>query len=770
MIAILTEKPSAAKNFAKALGGLDGIYHGEEYRIVNSVGHLFAFPSDPSELVFPSRQRQYKRWSFDNLPWEESDFRWKRVLLPGRQKVLSEIKKGCKDAEEIVIATDNDPSGEGMLIAAEILTALHLEKKPLSRMYFEDESPKSIQKAFRDRKAIPSLQENTEYIKADYRSRWDYLSMQFTRIATLCSPDNTLLRNGRLKSFMNILVGDGLEEYSSYKPSSVLENAFQDEMGVWYTKKENERYPTAEEVPMDGLHPSNVVEDGTKRKSVPPPKLLDLAGLSAILAQKGYKASYVLALYQKMYEDSVVSYPRTEDAGISAEQFRELLGNIDEIAQLVGVDPGLLTHRSMRSTHVGTGFTHGANRPGPSVPSSLRDLDKEYGKGAALIYETLALNTLAMFCEDQILEITSGHVEDFPDYKGSVTNCLSIGFKAIWDTDPEEFSEKKLGTTASPAVREIKSKRPPQPTMKWLMKQLEKYNVGTGATRTSIYADITYDKKWPLLNEEKGKLTLTQLGRHNYNLLKGTNIGSPHLTEQLQTEMKAIGDGKISGADVEKLLQNMKKYVMEDMKTMQKNGNVGNTAQHFEEDQQTPYTCPVCGSPIIRKWWGYDCAARKDGNCGFSIGDEVLEVHIPQEQQVNLITQGATDMIYGFVSKKGTKFNAKLVVDKEQHGTKFEYEPYQSQVIPGLLCPICGGPIHKTSFGLGCSNYRTTGCKFTVSGKLKGKKLTETQMVNLAKGGWVMIKGMTSNKGSKFDAKVRIEVNNGETSLKFSFD
>ena len=39
-VGILCEKPSAARNFAKALGGMRGTYNGEQYVITNTVGHL----------------------------------------------------------------------------------------------------------------------------------------------------------------------------------------------------------------------------------------------------------------------------------------------------------------------------------------------------------------------------------------------------------------------------------------------------------------------------------------------------------------------------------------------------------------------------------------------------------------------------------------------------------------------------------------------------------------------------------------------------------
>ena len=57
MVGILTEKPSAAKNFSKALGGMEGFFNGENYVIVNSRGHQFGYkmpefqvPKDLSKL------------------------------------------------------------------------------------------------------------------------------------------------------------------------------------------------------------------------------------------------------------------------------------------------------------------------------------------------------------------------------------------------------------------------------------------------------------------------------------------------------------------------------------------------------------------------------------------------------------------------------------------------------------------------------------------------------------------------------------------------
>ncbi|WP_449260696.1 hypothetical protein, partial [Escherichia coli] len=79
-----------------------------------------------------------------------------------------------------------------------------------------------------------------------------------------------------------------------------------DENGVIYTDPEEQKYDKASDVPTD-FTDSAVVRDSATMKSTKPPKLIDLAELSARLAPRGMKPKAVLAVYQKMYEAGVVS-------------------------------------------------------------------------------------------------------------------------------------------------------------------------------------------------------------------------------------------------------------------------------------------------------------------------------------------------------------------------------------------------------------------------------------------------------------------------------
>ncbi|EOS60563.1 hypothetical protein C815_01234 [Firmicutes bacterium M10-2] len=585
MIGILTEKASAARNFEKALGGKEGTFNNEEYRITHARGHLYEL-KDPSEQVIEELQKKYKSWNTKNLPWDQKDFGWEKQKTKDADDILKQIKADLKGCDELIIATDDDPSGEGELLAWEIIDGLCLKPKKISRMYFVDESKPSIQKAFVERRALDlDKEKDLDYVKAEFRSKWDYLSMQFTRIATANGDGKSVLRQGRLKSAMVKMVGDQLKKVENYKKEPFYELRFKDENGNMFIKSKAPRFKTPEEVDTH-VESSPVIVDSTTLKKTPPPRLLDLAGLSAQLSTQGLKAKTVLSTYQKMYEDQIVSYPRTEDKTITPEQFQELLPLADQIAHVVGVKPELLTYRKARASHVKAQGAHGANRPGPHVPNSLSEL-KKYGPGAEKIYSLLAKNFLAMLAPNYEYEQQKGHLEKYPDYKATTDIPKFKGWKAVYnnsDQDEEEKTNKKLGKMADPFTFEGFPPKPVSPTMKWLMKQLAKYEVGTGATRTSIYADVTNaNARFPLLVETRGKLSMSEYGNISYQLLPGTNIGNLEMTEQLVKQMQAVGKGQ---ANPNEYLDQMEKLVLEDLAQMKENGSkiVHKTYERNPED------------------------------------------------------------------------------------------------------------------------------------------------------------------------------------------
>lgn len=761
VIGILNEKPSQARNFAKALGGYNGKFNGEDYIIVAARGHLYGFVDDPSKQVSGDLEETYKSWNVENLPWNEKDFLWRYQVKEGANATLQDVHRTLAKCNEIVIATDDDPTGEGELLAWEILSQEKIEANTYSRMFFSDESEKEIQKAFLNRKILGHdlncMYEDPDYRQALFRTKWDYLSMQWTRIASAFSPYGQVPRQGRLKSAMVKIVGDQLDALDKYVKKPYYQVRFKDENGVIYTSEDEIKHQTKEDAPVGNFTKSNVVYSSVEIKHQAPPKFLDLATLSGILAPKGIDAKTVLATYQKMYEAKIVSYPRTEDKCITIEQYKQLLPYVDKIAKLIEIDASLLTHKEPRKTHIKDGMAHGANRPGTVVPSSLDSLDREYGNGARLIYETLARNYLATLYEDYEYEQQKGYIEKYPKFTATVNNTKKLGWKAIYDEENEDTEELKLGSMAGPFVFEGVNSKPAVPTMKWLMKQLEKYDVGTGATRTSIYADITNAKSaFPLLKESRGRLSMAPNGISSYHLLPNTLIGSLDLTEKVMNQMKAVYKGENDG---EEFLHDIQSMICHDIDVMKENGKGLNEIIQREKSAQLLNSmvgiCPLCGGQVVERDNFYGCSNYKSKGCHFGINKIISSKRITKTIAKQLLEKGETGLISGFKSKLGKEFSAHLKLS-EDGKIEFRFPTVEEK---GLgKCPICSkGDILETSKSYSCSEWKN-GCKATIwknSLELRGKnKISANEAKKLFAGETIRVKLKRKSDGKPYDANV----------------
>ncbi len=211
----------------------------------------------------------------------------------------------------------------------------------------------------------------------------------------------------------------------------------------------------------------------------------------------------------------------------------------------------------------------------------------------------------------------------------------------------------------------------------------------------------------------------------------------------------------------------------------------GKTEINFDFSQIEPQiledvVCPDCGGQIMIKGFGYGCAnydSQVPDSCKFAIG-KIAEKELTPAQVKDLINNGVTETIRGFKGKSGKKFDAVLVLEKDdtgKHTVNFNFEKVEVKKIKDVVCPLCGGEIVQTSFGYGCANYNKleeNSCKFSI-GKMAGKDISETQIKELLTNGKTStIRGFKSKSGKRFDA--RITFNHDETGkitgLKFDFD
>lgn len=187
--------------------------------------------------------------------------------------------------------------------------------------------------------------------------------------------------------------------------------------------------------------------------------------------------------------------------------------------------------------------------------------------------------------------------------------------------------------------------------------------------------------------------------------------------------------------------------------------------EHVEVKKVKDAFCPKCGGEILVVSFGYVCANRNQNTtdgCDFAIG-KIAEKELNEAQIKVLLRDGRTTTIRGFKSKTGKKFDACLMLDKDETGTvkgvKFDFEHVEAKKVKDVSCPLCKGGIVPTPFGFGCANYskdNPKSCRFVI-GQIAGVKLKESQVKDLlTKKKTEVIKGFVAKTGMMFDAPLKL--------------
>ena len=141
----------------------------------------------------------------------------------------------------------------------------------------------------------------------------------------------------------------------------------------------------------------------------------------------------------------------------------------------------------------------------------------------------------------------------------------------------------------------------------------------------------------------------------------------------------------------------------------------------------------------------------------------MAEKSLTESQVRELLINGRTGTIRGFKSKTGKKFDARVVLSRDEAGKvtglKFDFTDLEPVKVKDAVCPLCGGEIIQTPFGYGCANYskdNPESCKFAI-GTIAGVKLKEAQVKELLlRGKTEVIKGFIAKTGMMFDAPLKL--------------
>ncbi len=80
--------------------------------------------------------------------------------------------------------------------------------------------------------------------------------------------------------------------------------------------------------------------------------------------------------------------------------------------------------------------------------------------------------------------------------------------------------------------------------------------------------------------------------------------------------------------------------------------------------------CPACGGEIVEKPKSYGCANWRDadGGCKFVIWKNIAQKEISPQVAAQLLKDGITEVLFGFLSKKGNAFSARLKLAEDENG------------------------------------------------------------------------------------------------------
>src|SRR3970040_2780657 len=135
---VIVESPAKARTIAG--------YLGRDYAVESSVGHVRDLPDRAADVPEAQRKR------FGALGVDvEGGFEPYYVVDPGKKKIVTELRKRLQDADELLLATDEDREGEA--IAWHLVEVLK-PKVPVRRMVFHEITKEAIARALEETRTI----------------------------------------------------------------------------------------------------------------------------------------------------------------------------------------------------------------------------------------------------------------------------------------------------------------------------------------------------------------------------------------------------------------------------------------------------------------------------------------------------------------------------------------------------------------------------------------------------------------------------------------
>ena len=686
---VIAEKPSVAQSYAKNLSAYkreDGYLEGESCIVSWCLGHLAEY-AQPEEY-----DTKYEKWQFDDLPILPEA--WKLKVSKDKKKQFEVIKTLMNRSDVEYLVNGCDAGREGELIFQRVYVLAGC-RKPVKRLWISSMEDAAIQKGFQ------TMKSEEEYknlcMAAVCRAQADWLiGMNGTRAYTTRYFKRLVV--GRVQTPTLAMLAERQERIEHFQKEAFYKVALTD--GKLTVVSENIANEEAAELLAALCNGSTAVVTQMKkeRKKSFPPKLYDLTSLQREANRYfGYTAKRTLDMLQELYEEKLLTYPRTDSQFVTEDMKDSVEELVEKMPVLLSfVDYGQLGHGIKRVINNAKVSDHHAILPTKEVvEKGIADLPADKKNLMMLICQQLVQATGEEYLYEQT-DITVKCQEH--DFKARGKIPVQMGFKEVEKAfkqlcvkaEPVEEKEKE---TSIPAGYEegmrifpVKAEKtthytsPPKPfnedTLLAAMEtagnkefdsETEKKGLGTPATRASIIEKLVSSG----YAQRKGKQILPSTEGKELVKVMPAYLKSAVMTAEWENQLLMMEKGQITDTQFMGEITSLVRKILEVCREIPEEER-----RRFQTAREVIGKCPVCGCDVFEGKQNFYCSNRQ---CDFALWKEnrflgSMEKNLDKKMARELLDKACTHVKGLYSKKKDMKFDADLLLTLEDGKPRFHLE------------------------------------------------------------------------------------------------
>lgn len=575
---IITEKPSVAKDLSRVLQATTKhkhYYEGATVIVTWALGHLLGLKM-PEDLC-----KEWQSWQLDTLPMLPENLGIKP--LPKTMPQLKAIQQlaGRKDIKEAVIATDAGREGE--LVARWILEYVRFQK-PVKRLWISSQTDQAIRQGFQQLKPMRAYDALYESALARAKADW-FVGLNVSRALTVKYQDQ--LSAGRVQTPTLAFVFQQEEKVAQFRPKTFYSVGvtYQQQKGrykhtnnTWQTHAEAEAF--VQPLMQQKGRVTDIQEKPQVQQAPLPYDLTELQREANHLYQ--FSAKKTLSIIQALYEThKLVTYPRTDSRYLTSDMKQTMAARLQAIARYA---PEALTYVKsggqvlQKSVFNDQKVTdHHALIPTEQMPK-IEKLSADEQK----IYRMIVTRFLGLFAgAHQALQVTvTVHFGEVP-FVFQETKTIVSG----WKKEPVEQSKGnwQLGMQISGhfAIQKELTSPPKLLNEGHLLGQMEKYGLGTPATRAEIIEKLI---KSELMVRTPQGLSVLPKGKQLLHLVNPSLV-TPELTKKWERALEKIAQGQQKSQHfLTEIKEDTRKLVQE----------IKQSEKKYQDFAVTQKKCPEC--------------------------------------------------------------------------------------------------------------------------------------------------------------------------------